>query len=146
MDIFDILHADHENVARLFSRIESLSPRATKTRQATFMHLKKELDKHSRAEEKVFYPELKKRDQSHFGALEATEEHHVLDLLLKELDAMPDKDSEQWLAKLNVLKENVEHHVEEEEEELFRQAREFMSEDEAVSLGEKFTGKKRLLH
>jgi iron-sulfur cluster repair protein YtfE (RIC family) len=143
MDIFEILHAEHENLAHLFSRLESLSPDAVDVRGRTFSQLKHALSLHSRAEEQVFYPALDQH--AHSGVLEAAEEHHVLDLLLDELSAM-DNSSEHWLAKLKVLRENMAHHVEEEEGELFAKARDLMSAEDAALLGERFNEAKRNLH
>ncbi len=69
-------------------------------------------------------------------ALEAYEEHRLVKQLLGELEAEP-KDSEEWTAKFTVLKENIEHHVEEEEGEMFKKARQALSEEEIEELGER---------
>jgi len=77
---------------------------------------------------------LRNRKATHDIALEAVEEHAIVKELLAELDELP-KDDESWGAKLKVLKENVEHHVEEEEGEMFKKARQVLSDDELESLG-----------
>jgi hypothetical protein len=77
---------------------------------------------------------LEKADETHEISLEAYEEHKVVKRLLAELEAEP-KDTEEWSAKFTVLKENVEHHVEEEEGEMFKKARKVLSEEEIEELG-----------
>ena len=62
------------------------------------------------------------------------EEHKVVKRLLSELESEP-KDAEEWTAKFTVLKENVEHHVEEEEGEMFKKARRVLSQEEIDELG-----------
>jgi hemerythrin superfamily protein len=76
--------------------------------------------------------------------LEGFEEHHVVKMLLNELGSVP-VDTEQWTAKFKVLKENVEHHVEEEEGEMFQKARQVLDEDEINSLGEQMEELKKQL-
>ncbi len=66
--------------------------------------------------------------------LEGYEEHHVIDLILDEMFTVPE-DADQWSAKLKVLHENLEHHIEEEEGEMFKRARKSMSQDMLDDLG-----------
>ncbi|HJQ69326.1 MAG TPA: hemerythrin domain-containing protein [Blastocatellia bacterium] len=122
MDIFALLKQDHEKVAGIFEQLEPTTERAEKTREELFARLKAELDLHALLEETILYPALKQEGETREIALEGVEEHRVVKQLLKELEAMP-VTSEQWTAKLTVLKENVEHHVEEEEGEMFKKAR-----------------------
>jgi len=145
MDIYETLHQEHEQVAKLFKEIEETSSGAIKTRERLFGQLKTALELHSRAEEKVFYPILKEYDASHFQALEAAEEHHMVDLLLKELASLS-KDKEEWLAKLCVLKESVLHHVDEEENELFPKAHEILDDAQAEQLAVDFEEQKKKFH
>jgi hemerythrin superfamily protein len=100
-----------------------------------FAQIKQELDIHARIEETIFYPSIKKAAATREIVLEGFEEHHVIKLLLKELESMP-VDTEEWAAKMKVLQENVEHHVEEEEGEMFQKARDVLSESEINQLGE----------
>ena len=66
----------------------------------------------------MLYPALKAHPRARELALEGYEEHHVVDLVLEELDATLVGD-EKWAARFKVAKENVEHHIEEEEETMF---------------------------
>ena len=142
MNAFQLLKEDHQKVSGIFQQIEPTTERAEKTRTELFARLKEELDIHARIEEAVFYPAIKQAAETREIVLEGFEEHHVVKMLLKELESMP-VDTEQWTAKVKVLQENVEHHVEEEEGEMFQKARQVLSEDEINSLGERMEQMKR---
>jgi hemerythrin superfamily protein len=118
MDAFEMLKEDHRKVEDLFEKIDETTERAEKTREDLFARVKQELDVHAHLEETLVYPALRKAEETRELTLEAFEEHKVVKDLLAELDRMG-KGSEQWKAKFTVLKENVEHHVKEEEDELF---------------------------
>ncbi len=134
MNAFTLLKADHKKVAGILEKIDSTTERGVKTREELFTQLKTELDVHARVEETIFYPELEKADETHDITLEAFEEHRLVKQLLAELETM-DKGDEQWTARFSVLKENVEHHVEEEEGEMFPKARKVLSNEQAEILG-----------
>ena len=134
MNAFQLLKEDHKKVAGIFEKLEPTTERGVKTRETLFTQLKNELDVHARIEETIFYPALREADTTHDIILEGYEEHKVIKTLLAELDKLA-KDDETWGAKLKVLQENVEHHVEEEEGEMFKKARTVLSEDEAKELG-----------
>ena len=136
MNAFTLLKADHKKVAGIFEKLEPTTERGVKTREDLFAQLKTELDVHARIEETILYPALKDADETHDITLEAYEEHAVVKRLLAELDEMS-KDEEEWGAKLKVLQENVEHHVEEEEGEMFPKARKVLSDEEVEALGER---------
>lgn len=136
MNPFTLLKSDHEKVAGIMERIEETTERALKTREELFTRLKEELDLHSTIEEEILYPALEDVEETRELALEAYEEHRLVKQLLEELEAGP-KDDEQWTAKFTVLKENVEHHVEEEEGELFTKARRALNDEEIKMLGER---------
>jgi Hemerythrin HHE cation binding domain len=142
MDAITLLKADHEKVASIFEELEPTTERAVKTREELFTKLKQELDVHAHIEETIFYPVLKQEAETRDITMEGLEEHHVIKLLLKELAGMG-VDSEQWTAKLKVLKENVEHHVEEEEDDMFKGAREVLSKEQLESLGTRMEAEKQ---
>ncbi|HST52015.1 MAG TPA: hemerythrin domain-containing protein [Pyrinomonadaceae bacterium] len=144
MNAFQLLKEDHKKVSGIFEQLEPTTERAAKTRTELFAKLKSELDIHTRIEEAIFYPSIKKAAETRDIVLEGFEEHHVVKMLLKELEAMP-VDTEQWAAKLKVLQENVEHHVEEEEGEMFQKARDVLSEDDINQLGSQMEELKKQL-
>ena len=118
MNAFQLLKEDHKKVSAIFQQLEPTTERAVKTRSELFEELKRNLDIHAHIEETIFYPSIKREAETREVVLEGFEEHHVVKMLLKELEAVP-VDTEQWTAKIKVLQENVEHHVEEEEGEMF---------------------------
>lgn len=133
MDVYRLLRQDHETVKAIFEELEETAGRSLKRRQSLFSELNLELTVHALAEEKYLYPLLKEDDETREIALEAVEEHKLVKKLLKELEA-GDKAAEAWHAKLMVLKEHVEHHVEEEEGGLFRKARKVIDAETAEQL------------
>jgi hemerythrin-like domain-containing protein len=139
MDAFNLLKADHRKVEELFSQLESASGGQAKMR--VFQQIKTELDLHAHIEETIFYPALEEPKQTHDLTLEAYEEHDVVKKLLQELSRAKSP-NEEWEAKAKVLQENVEHHVEEEEGELFKKASSALSAEEIETLGEQMESEK----
>ena len=138
MNAFQLLKNDHQIVSGLFDRIESASGRE---KTQLFTRLKSELDVHAHIEEKIFYPALENKQESREITLEAYEEHKVVKDLLTELSNGRPAD-EEWDAKLKVLRENVDHHVEEEEGELFDKANDVLSDEDIDRLGEEMEAEK----
>ena len=134
MNAFTLLKADHKKVAGILEKLDSTTERGVKTREELFTQLKTELDVHAHIEETILYPALEEADETRDITLEAYEEHRLVKQLLAELESLG-KDEEQWTAKFTVLKENIEHHVEEEEGEMFKKARKVLSKEEAEDLG-----------
>ncbi len=141
MTIYDELKKDHDQVKEMMTRIEELSSRASTSKVKLFDEMKAALTAHLRAEEKVFYDAVRRDKSAHDSALEGYEEHHVADVLMREISRLPPSD-EKWKAKFAVFKENVEHHVEEEEGEIWAEAREILDEARAEELGEAFVSEK----
>ncbi len=134
MNVFTLLKTDHKKVAGILEKIDQTTERGVKTREELFAQVKTELDVHTHIEETIFYPELEKADETHDITLEAFEEHRLVKQLLAELDKM-DKGDEQWTARFTVLKENIEHHVEEEETDMFPKAKKVLGDEKAEELG-----------
>ncbi len=134
MNVFTLLKTDHKKVAGILEKIDATTERGVKTREELFTQLKTELDVHARIEETIFYPELEQADETHDITLEAFEEHRLVKQLLGELEQM-EKGDEQWTARFTVLKENVEHHVEEEETDMFPKAKKVLGEERAEEIG-----------
>jgi predicted DNA-binding protein len=141
MDALDLLKTDHDKVKRLLTELESTTERGVKTRSELFATIKGELTLHEIVEEEIFYPALKEHPKAKDIVLEGFEEHHVVDVLMGELESM-DVSDETWGAKALVMKENIEHHIEEEEGEMFRQARDVFDTRELDELGRKMDARK----
>jgi hemerythrin superfamily protein len=138
MDAFSLLKADHRKVEDLFSQLESARGQA---KLRVFEQIKSELELHTHIEETIFYPALEKPKQTHDLTMEAYEEHNVVKKLLQEMSRARTP-NEEWEAKAKVLQENVEHHVEEEEGELFQKAEAALSEEDVETLGEQMESEK----
>ena len=138
MNAFELLKADHKKVNGLFDELEAA---AGKAKLSVFEQIKTELELHTHVEEKIFYPALEKPEETHDLTLEAYEEHKMVKTLLAELSGARTADDE-WQAKAKVLRENVEHHVDEEENELFDKADDALSDEEIEALGQRMEAEK----
>jgi hypothetical protein len=141
MDALAMLKADHDKVKGLLKDLEATTERGVKTRQDLFATIKGELTVHEIIEEEIFYPALKSHPKAKDIVLEAYEEHHVVDLLMGELESL-DVSDETWGAKALVMKENVEHHIDEEEGEMFKHARQVFDRQELADLGDQMAKRK----
>ena len=142
MDALTLLKNDHDKVKKLLTELESTTERAEKKRSELFSTIKGELTVHEIIEEEIFYPELKAHPKAKDIVLEGYEEHHVVDLLMGELESL-DVTDEAWGAKAVVMKENIEHHIEEEEGEMFKTARQVFDKQELEDLGTRMEERKQ---
>ena len=143
MDAIELLVSDHDTVRGLFEEFRA----AAEQDDADEIHriqreIFDELEVHTTIEEEVFYPAVRELDEEELGEMvgESIQEHHVVKLLMREISDL--SDLEVFRSKMVVLMENVEHHAEEEESEMFPQLRSRMSPDELESLGEKLDAAK----
>jgi hypothetical protein len=141
MDPIKMLKHDHDEVRALLEKLDKTTERAEVTRTDGLEQLRLKLDVHETIEEEILYPALKEFAKTKAITLEAYEEHHVVDLVMAELEATPVSD-ETWSAKLTVAKENLEHHIDEEEDQMFKQARQVMDEAELDALGDRMAARK----
>jgi Hemerythrin HHE cation binding domain len=144
MDALSLLKDDHDKVKKMLQELESTTERGVKTREELFTKVKQELQVHEAIEEEIFYPALKNHPKTKEIALEAYEEHHVVDMVMAEIEGIA-FDDETWGAKFTVMKENLEHHIEEEEGEMFKQAKQVFDQDELDQLGETMMARKQEL-
>ncbi len=113
-DVIDLLKEDHQNVKDLFQEFEDLDSSQTREKRKKLKKIFEELAIHTQLEEELVYPLVEGNDEL---VMNAKEEHHVVDLIIAEIKkvrAMNEKTD----AKVKVLKEMVEHHIEEEEKEM----------------------------
>ena len=141
MDALQLLKDDHDALKKVMNDLESTTERGVKTREELFTKIKSELQVHETIEEEIFYPELKAHPKAKEIVLEGYEEHNVVDMVMAEIDGLP-YDDETWGPKFKVMKENIEHHIEEEEGEMFKQARQVFDEDELDDLGTRMETRK----
>ena len=133
MNAFELLKKDHQTVSGIFDELEAGDAAA---RRRTFPRLKQELDAHAHIEETIFYPALKGRPETTGLVAEAYEEHAEVKGLLAQLEqGLGAADGDAWLEQLTDLRDSVEHHVEEEETELFPNAEKALGREQIDALG-----------
>lgn len=133
MDILELLKKDHEKVNELFKKIEKTGNKAIKTKQKLLTEITTELKIHTKVEENLFYPKLKEFEETRSIIFESLEEHNLVDHLLEKIED-EDISSEAWSAKITVLKEIVNHHIKEEENELFPRVKKVLPTDDLLEL------------
>lgn len=139
-----MLKADHATIKRLLRELNETSERATKQRESLVQQIEQLVKMHSQIEEEVFYPAFKAKTRNTDAEdmfYEAAEEHHVVDMVLPALKAANPK-SHEFSAKAKVLRELIEHHIREEEREMFAHARQVFSEDQLRELGDLMQSRK----
>ena len=141
MDALALLKDDHDKAKKLMTELEETTERGVRTREQKWTKLLKELTIHENIEEEIFYPALAEHPKAKDLVLEAMEEHHLVDDIVEQLKDTP-FDDEHWAAKFKVTKENVEHHIEEEETEMFKVARQVFSKEELDELGSRLEATK----
>jgi hemerythrin-like domain-containing protein len=141
----DLLTADHAHVKDLFQQYEAAGRRAHQKKQGIAEEVFAELEVHTTLEEELFYPAMKRKTDQDGKDLvaEAVEEHHVVTTLMNELKGL-DPTDERYDAKFKVLMDNVEHHIEEEEGEMFPEAEEVLG-DRLERLGTQMQERKQQL-
>jgi len=144
-DPIEMLTTDHEKVKQLFRAYEAAGDRAYDRKQEIADEVFTELEIHSAIEEEIFYPALQDSGEEEGKKIvaEAIEEHRIVKQLISELRAL-DLQDEQFDAKFKVLTENVEHHAEEEESEMFPVVEDVL-EDELEELGTQMKARKEEL-
>ena len=141
MDALSLLRRDHREVKKLLAELVPTTDRAVRTRTRLFDRLQTALTAHEIVEEEIFYPALRQHPKAKEIVLEAHEEHNVVDTLLGELGRLPVTD-QTWGAKAKVMAENLEHHIQEEEREMFAQARRLFDTAELAELGRRMEDRK----
>jgi hemerythrin superfamily protein len=133
MNATDLLKRQHKEVRTLFKNIEKTEN--ARERRQLMEEIAAALEAHTLIEEEIFYPAMRDVDSKKAEEMvnEAYEEHHVVKLVLGELPKVDPQD-ERFEAKMTVLSELVEHHVEEEEDEMFKLAKK-LGKEELEALG-----------
>jgi hemerythrin-like domain-containing protein len=142
-----LLTADHEVVRELLTKLTATTSRAGKTRRELLERIAEEIRIHAAIEEELFYPALREAGGSDAAKMffEATEEHRAVEeLVLPDLENT-EVQSDQFSGRAKVLKELVEHHADEEEEEMFPMAKEVLGAKELRELGERMEERRKEL-
>lgn len=144
-DAIALLKDDHRTVKKLFREFFAAGERARTTRRRIADRIILELSIHAGIEETVLYPRTRAAvPQLDDEVLESLEEHHIVKSTCAELESMDPAD-ERFAAKMQVLMENVTHHIAEEEADLFPRLRKAFSRGELVAMGEDLRAAKRVV-
>ena len=137
MDAIELLKKDHDEVRALFEQFRQAGEAEDSDRMRELQEqIFEELEKHTRIEEDIFYPAVRAADEEELGdtVAEGVQEHHVVKVLMREIEDVSGDDTFQ--AKMKVLMENVEHHADEEEEEMFPDVRQQFDQARLEELGQ----------
>ena len=143
MNALEILKQDHQKVKGLFQEV-SKGGDASKRKQL-FDKIDTELEIHAHIEETVFYPALETHEELKDMVADALEEHQEVKIMLEELEELG-SESHDFGSKLQELIESVEHHVQEEEGEMFPKVRELFADGQLEQLGEELESAKGTAH
>ena len=143
MDALSLLTADHNRVRGLFTRFQAAHEAEDQTLMVELAgKIFTELDVHTTIEEEIFYPAVRDADEEIAETIEeGLQEHHVAKVLMEELGQV-EGGSDEWVAKMQVLIENVEHHAEEEETEMFPALRQRMDTQALEDLAARLDARK----
>ena len=140
MNALDLLKEDHDRVDKLFQKVEATEEGE---HMELFEQINSELEVHTHIEETIFYPAMKEEGDEELQKLvsEGVEEHRQAKMFLRELDALK-SEGERFEAKLKVLMEDIKHHVQEEEGQMFPMIREQIDEQKLQELGQQLEKEK----
>ena len=139
-----MLKSDHATIKRLMRELTQLGDNAVRQKEQLCAEIEQAVKMHAQVEEEVFYPAFKQATKGTDAEdlfYEAAEEHHVVDMVLPAMKAANPK-SHEFQAKAKVLKDLLEHHIKEEETEMFPQARALFDEDQLRELGDLMQARK----
>jgi len=134
--IYDILKEEHEQMSDLLR--QALQDGS----KVSFFKVKLKADPHMMGEERIFYPVLEEINELRELMSQAHKEHDEAKTLIFEIEGM-DEINEKWTSKINELKQSIEHHIEEEESEVFEKARNILSQEKAEEMAQQYIEFKR---
>ncbi len=143
-DAIQMLTEDHDKVRKLLSQLTDTGESAERQREDLLATIEKELKVHTKLEEEIFYPAFKESGGKEQNRMyfEAMEEHRAVEELVMPDLKKTDLSGTQFSGRAKVLKELIEHHAKEEEDEMFSKAREALSADQLQQLGERMAARK----
>ena len=140
-DIYEAIKEDHDNHRKLLATLEDTSGDSD-TRRKAWQEFYRDVKAHAAAEEETFYSKLISETWGQDAARHSVHEHQQLDDLMEELNET-DMSSPGWLAMFKTLKHDYEHHIEEEEDEVFTRARKVVGEEDNDAFGARFEERKK---
>lgn len=147
MNAIEILKHDHNTVQKLLKDLTGSTERAEKKRTELLQKIEHELSVHTRLEEEIFYPAFKEADDKSHKTMffEAMEEHRAVEKLVLPDLMKTDPTSEQFLGRAKVLQEMIEHHISEEEKEMFPEAEKTLGNEQLEEIGKQMASRKKEL-
>lgn len=139
MNAIELLKQDHDKVSRLFQKVKGSEE---SEHVELFEKIKQELEVHTHIEETIFYPKMKENQELEDIVLEGIEEHHQAKIFLRELSNLAEN-SEKFEPKLKVLMEDIEHHVQEEEGQMFPKIEKVFDQATLEQLGKEMEAEKQ---
>ncbi|WP_136636995.1 hemerythrin domain-containing protein [Pseudooceanicola onchidii] len=139
--IYDAIKKDHDRHRELLDIIVETEG-ASDDRKSAWDELYRDIKSHSAAEEETFYSKLLTQTWGQDAARHSVHEHAEMDEILEELREM-DMSSSGWLTRFKTLKHDYEHHMEEEENEVFGRAKEVIDDGELDGYGDRFLKRKK---
>jgi hemerythrin-like domain-containing protein len=133
MNAIELLMQDHKEAASMMDQLET-ADKGDRSARTVFLQLKEALTLHTQAEEQVFYPALKNHEETKDMIPESLEEHQEVDQILAEMSSLSPGDDD-FMDKLTELRDAVEHHVEEEENEMFPKAEQILGQNRLQEMG-----------
>ncbi|HSE99125.1 MAG TPA: hemerythrin domain-containing protein [Blastocatellia bacterium] len=134
MNVLEFLKQDHQEAMSMMNQIESANTGGKQAKTDLFNQLKSALTLHTRMEEQIFYPELENHQETRDLIREAYSEHQEVDELLAEISALSPISGD-FSDKLAELRDSVEHHVDEEENQLFPKVRQIIDQNQLDEMG-----------
>ncbi|KAF0676629.1 hemerythrin domain-containing protein [Profundibacterium mesophilum] len=139
--IYDAIKKDHDDHRALLETISG-SESGSEARRTAWEKFYYDVKSHAAAEEETFYSKLISKTWGQDSARHSVHEHQQLDDLMEELNEM-DMGAPQWIEKFKTLRHDYEHHIDEEEDEVFTRAREVIEEKEIEGYGTRFLERKK---
>ncbi|EIK97261.1 hemerythrin hhe cation binding domain-containing protein [Pseudomonas sp. M47T1] len=138
MNAIELLKADHEKVKSILAQLSESTDRGIKKRTDLLAKLEMEITIHTRLEEEILYPAFKQaggKDEAEMY-YEAKEEHRTVDSLVLPDLKVTDPSTPEFAGRVKVVKELLEHHIEEEETDMFPDAEKLLGKEALEALGE----------
>jgi hemerythrin superfamily protein len=132
MDIYNVIQKDHEEAKGIMQKI--MSARSETTRKRLLDELMVAIEVHAKTEEQTFYEALRQHEETREKAEHGKEEHETVEQLFAQI-AKVKPENDKWLILFGEIKMALEHHMKEEEEEMFEKARKVLASSEAKELG-----------
>jgi hemerythrin-like domain-containing protein len=134
MNAIELLKQDHKEASALMDQIKAGDTGDGRSTRELFNELNSALQLHTKIEEEIFYPALRNHDETRDMISEAFEEHREVKEMLAELSTMS-PGNQGFMDRFSELKDSVEHHVEEEENELFPKAEKILGQSRLMEMG-----------